>query len=225
MSCSKLITHNKARWIILTMTESSEAITDVFKPNFQFLAAFSSLAIVSLAAALDATIIAVALPVGWTPFRLVASWTDRFDQIISTDIHGSATQAFWAGTSFLLASTVLMLDWVAFSHVFGRRIIMFITCGSFALGSILCAVSHNFTLMLVGRTIQGAGAGGFVAVVQVIITDMVPLRQRAKYYALLSTVYAVGSIAGPIVGGALAQHGAWRVSKNRVFTLRKRMLI
>ncbi len=46
------------------MTESNEAITDGFKPNFQFLAAYSSLAIVSLAAALDATIIAVALPVG-----------------------------------------------------------------------------------------------------------------------------------------------------------------
>lgn len=106
-----------------------------------------------------------------------------------------------------------MLNWVAFSHVFGRRLIMLITCFVFALGCILCGVSKNFTLMLIGRTIQGTGAGGFVAVVQVIITDMVPLRERANYYALISTVYALGSIIGPIIGGVLAQHGAWQVRK------------
>jgi len=82
-------------------------------------------------------------------------------------------------------------QWVAFSNVFGRRPIIFITCGAFAIGSTLCPVNKSFPLMLVGRTIQGTSAGGFVAVVQVILTDMIPLRSRAKYYALLSTVYAV----------------------------------
>ena len=105
-----------------------------------------------------------------------------------------------------------MLNWVAFSSIFGRRPIMLFSCAVFGLGAILCGVSQNFTLMLIGRTIQGAGGGGFVAVVQVIITDMVPLRERAKYYALMSIVYALGGLVGPIIGGSLAEHGAWRVS-------------
>ena len=103
-----------------------------------------------------------------------------------------------------------MLIWVAFSHVFGRRPVMLTALLVFAVGSILCAVTKSFTLMLIGRTIQGVGAGGFVAVTQVIITDMVPLRQRGKYYALISSVYALGSMTGPIIGGALAQGGVWR---------------
>lgn len=65
-------------------------------------------------------------------------------------------------------------------------------------------------MMLVGRSIQGTGGGGIIAITEIIITDMVPLRERGNYFALISIVWAIGSVAGPLVGGALAQANAWR---------------
>jgi len=65
-------------------------------------------------------------------------------------------------------------------------------------------------MMLVGRSIQGTGGGGIIALTEILITDMVPLRERGNYFALISIVWAIGSVAGPLVGGALAQAGAWR---------------
>ena len=64
--------------------------------------------------------------------------------------------------------------------------------------------------MLVGRSIQGTGGGGILSLSEIIITDIVPLRQRGNYFAGISMVWAIGSVAGPLIGGALATKGAWR---------------
>ena len=101
-------------------------------------------------------------------------------------------------------------NWVAFSHLWGRRPLILIALTFFTVGSIICAVCHNFTQMLVGRSIQGTGGGGIIAITEIIITDMVPLRERGNYFALISIVWAIGSVAGPLVGGALAQGDSWR---------------
>lgn len=103
-----------------------------------------------------------------------------------------------------------MLNWAAFSHVFGRRPVLLLALLIFAIGSVLCGVSKSFPLMLVGRSVQGVGAGGLLALTQVLLTDMVPLRERGKFLALISIVWAIGSVSGPILGGGLAQRGAWR---------------
>ncbi|KAL9609598.1 MAG: hypothetical protein Q9167_005641 [Letrouitia subvulpina] len=163
-----------------------------FKPGWKLLSAFASIAIVNLACALDATVVSVALPV------------------ITVALHGDAIKAFWAGTSFLLTSMVWQPNFVAFSHNWGRRPLLLIALTLFTVGSIVCAVSHNFTAMLVGRSVQGTGAGGILSLTEILITDMVPLRERGNYFALISIVWAIGSVAGPLVGGALASANAWR---------------
>jgi MFS family permease len=160
-----------------------------FAPDYQFYLAFTSLAVVTLAAALDATSLSVAIP------------------MISADLGGSAIEAFWAGTSFLLTSTVFQPTYAAFSHIFGRKPVVFVALTLFAVGAIICAVSKNFTEMLVGRSIQGIGAGGIISLTEIIITDMVPLRERGKWFGFISGMWAIGSVSGPIVGGAFAQNG------------------
>jgi len=102
------------------------------------------------------------------------------------------------------------LNWAAFSQIFGRQPVFLISLGLFALGAILCGVAKAFALMFVGRSIQGVGAEGLIALTQILITDMVPLRERGKYLALNSTVWAIGSVCGPILGGAIAQYTAWQ---------------
>lgn len=74
----------------------------------------------------------------------------------------------------------------------------------------MCGVSTSFTLMLCGRSIQGFGCGGINALTETLVTDLVPLRERGKYFSIISAVWAIGSVSGPIVGGAFAQNQAWR---------------
>lgn len=103
-----------------------------------------------------------------------------------------------------------MLSWAAFSQIFGRRPVLLLALFLFALATVLCGAAQSFAIMLLGRSIQGTGAGGLLALTQVLLTDMISLRERGKYLALMSSVWAIGSISGPVLGGALARHGTWR---------------
>ncbi len=65
-------------------------------------------------------------------------------------------------------------------------------------------------MLLAGRTIQGLGGGGIIALTDVLITDLVPLRERGKWLGVLSMTWAVGTVTGPVIGGALAEKIGWR---------------
>lgn len=55
----------------------------------------------------------------------------------------------------------------------------------FTLGTILCAVAHNFTVILVYRSIQDVGADGIITLSLVIFCDIVLLRIRPKHFAII----------------------------------------
>ncbi|KAL9114127.1 MAG: hypothetical protein Q9227_001899 [Pyrenula ochraceoflavens] len=163
-----------------------------FRPGWKFALAMIAIMTVTLAGALDATSLSVALP------------------IMAKKLGGTAIEAFWSGTSFLLASTAFQPPWASFSHIFGRKNALFTAIIIFTVGAIVAAVANNFTVILVGRTIQGIGGGGVLIIPEIIITDLVPLAQRASYFSLFSGVWALGSVMGPILGGGFAQNVSWR---------------
>ncbi|KAL2147169.1 hypothetical protein VTI28DRAFT_599 [Corynascus sepedonium] len=157
--------------------------------------AFWAIALTNLAAALDATSLSVALPE------------------ISASIGGARVaqaQVFWAGTSYLLACTAVLLLWATLSDVFGRHLVLMATLIVFAAGSVICAVANNFTVLIAGRTVQGLSGSGVLGLTTVLITDLAPLRECARLYALISSVWAVGNTTGPIMGGACAEASQWR---------------
>jgi len=117
---------------------------------------------------------------------------------------------FWAGTSYLLTSAVFQPFIGALSDVFGRRELLLLSLLLFTLGTTVCCAAENFTSLLSGRAIQGIGGGGIIVMVLVIFTDIVPLRQRPKYNGYVQMAWAFGTITGPLVGGAFAQHVTWR---------------
>ncbi|KAJ5834969.1 major facilitator superfamily domain-containing protein [Penicillium robsamsonii] len=153
---------------------------------------FVILAVLTLMAALDGTSISVALP------------------IISKELNGTAIEAFWSGTSFLLSSTVFQPSFASFSNIFGRRSVIMVAIALFLAGAIISGVSKDFTHLLVGRSIQGVGGGGIIALTEVIMTDIVPLRHRGQYFGVFSGMWAIGSVSGPILGGAFSQNVTWR---------------
>lgn len=63
--------------------------------------------------------------------------------------------------------------------------------------------------MFVGRVIQGVGGAGIIALNQVIMSDVVPLRQRPKYFSVIQLAWVVGTVAGPVIGAAFIQV-TWR---------------
>lgn len=137
-----------------------ETLKPDFKPSTSFLLAFASIMIITLAAAIDATSLSIALP------------------IITQKLHGTAIEAFWSGTSFLVTSAVFQPVVAGLSHVLGRKELVLGSALFFAVGSIVAAVATNFTMMLVGRSIQGIGGGGILTLGEIIITDLVPLASR-----------------------------------------------
>ncbi|KAI8671387.1 hypothetical protein NCS57_00613700 [Fusarium keratoplasticum] len=155
--------------------------------GWRFYGAFGTLCLVTFIIALDSTIICVALPT------------------IAEDIGASAIEAFWCGTSFLLASTVIQPPVASLSHIFGRRPALLGSLTVFAGGSIMAALAKNIAVLLGGRTLQGLGSGGILALTYVIATDLVSLRERGKWFGLISLNWAIGSILGPVVGGALVE--------------------
>jgi MFS family permease len=163
-----------------------------FKPTLRLVLAFAALAVLTLMVALDGTSISVALPT------------------IAERLHGSALEAFWAGTSFLLASTVFQPTFASFSHIFGRMPMVIVAVTLFLAGVLMAALAQDFALLLVGRTIQGVGGGAVIALTEIIVTDLVPMRYRGQWMGILAGMWALGSVSGPIIGGAFAQVGEWR---------------
>lgn len=163
-----------------------------FKPGTAFYLAFVSLCIITLAAALDATSLSIALP------------------IITDKLHGTAIEAFWSGTSFLVTSAVFQPVIAGLSHGFGRKSLVMISSLFFGVGSILAAVAKSFTLVLVGRSIQGIGGGGILTLGEILVTDLVPLSVRGAWFGYLGSMWAIGSVGGPMIGGAFAQNVSWR---------------
>ena len=80
----------------------------------------------------------------------------------------------------------------------------------FTLGSGICGGASNGGMLIAGRAIQGMGSGGINMIVDVIVSDMVPLRERGNFMAIVLTVYFIGTSIGPFVGGAIVETTSWR---------------
>ncbi|PGH33579.1 hypothetical protein GX50_03567 [[Emmonsia] crescens] len=172
----------------------SDNISDAkaFRPSTRTWLVLMTLSVLTLMVALDGTSISVALP------------------IIATKLRGSAIEAFWSGTAFLLCSTVFQPNFASFSNIFGRKPLILVALALFFVGTLVAGLANNFTNMLVGRSIQGVGGGGVIALTEIVITDLIPLRERGTYFGILSAMWSLGSVTGPILGGGFSQNVSWR---------------
>lgn len=177
-----------------TMTSQGriDEYASTFKPDWRFFVAFASLCVIVLMAALDATSLSVAIPK------------------ITSQLNGSAIEGFWSGTSFLLTSTVLQPVYGSFSDIFGRKTMIYLALALFTVGAIVAAVAQDMTTLLAGRVVQGSGGGGIYVLSEIVITDLVPLRFRGNFFSLIAAMWAIGSVSGPVIGGAFSEEVSWR---------------
>lgn len=96
------------------------------------------------------------------------------------------------------------------ANLFGRRYIALMVVSLYTLGSGLAGGASGPAMLIAGRAVQGAGSGGMMAIIGIIISDLVPLRLRSNYHAILAVTYAVGMAIGPVIGGAVVETTTWR---------------
>lgn len=79
----------------------------------------------------------------------------------------------------------------------------------FGVGSAICGWANSGAVLVFGRIVQGLGTGGIDLYSEVILSDLVPLRQRGSYMSIKHCMFALGTTVGPLLGGVFAEHG-WR---------------
>jgi EmrB/QacA subfamily drug resistance transporter len=142
-------------------------------------------------AALDQTIVSTALPT------------------IVGDL-GGLNHLSWVVTSYLLASTVSTPLYGKLGDMVGRKPVFLAAILIFLAGSMLAGLSQSMAELIGFRALQGIGAGGLMVGAQAIIADIVPPRERGRYMGVIGSVFAVASVAGPLLGGFLVDNLSWR---------------
>jgi len=82
----------------------------------------------------------------------------------------------------------------------------------FIVSSAVCGASINFDMLIIARAFQGIGGGCIISMVNIIITDIVSLRKRATYMAVVNSVFSLSAIIGPLVGGLFVDTYSWRMA-------------
>jgi MFS family permease len=153
----------------------------------QILLIFSGLMLGMFLAALDQTIVSAALPT-------IAADLGGFDKLV------------WVVTSYLLTSTITILMWGKLSDIYGRKVMFQLSIATFLVSSALIGLSPNMLFLVIGRGLQGIGAGGIMSLTFAIVGDILSPRERGKYMGLLGSVFLVSSVVGPLLGGLIVDH-------------------
>ncbi len=115
----------------------------------------------------------------------------------------------WIFTIYVLFNLVGISLMARLSDIFGRRLIYLNSIAIFGIGSLLVASSHDLTLLLIGRAIQGFGASGIFPVASATIGDIFPVEKRGRALGLLGAVFGIAFLMGPFIAGVILRYFHW----------------
>ncbi|KAJ7099964.1 major facilitator superfamily domain-containing protein [Mycena belliarum] len=159
-------------------------------PFKKLLPIFLGLALCVVVSTLDSVIVATALPTISSAFNA-----------------GSVVS--WVPSAYLLTSTCFQPLYGRFSDIFGRKSALCLAMSLFMLGNLISGFAKTIVQLIVFRGFAGAGGGGLVSMMQIVVSDIVSLRERGKYQGIIGGVVAIGYAIGPVIGGALSQKVGW----------------
>ncbi len=151
----------------------------------EILEALSGLLLALFVAMLSSTIVSNALP------RIVS------------DLKGSESGYTWIVVATLLTTTASTPIWGKLADLFSKKVLVQAALVIFTAGSVLAGLAHSMGFLIGARAVQGVGAGGLTALVQVVIASMVSPRQRGRYSGYIGATFAVATVSGPLLGGLI----------------------
>lgn len=148
---------------------------------------------------------------------LLGVWMNAADTLVTATIQPSVAAdlggyaAFsWAVAGFLIGSVVAGASSGRVAEIFGLGPASSFAGAVFALGCAMSAMAPDIWIFLIGRLVQGIGSGWFSGFAMVAIAHLFPERQIARIFAIISGVWGVATVLGPLVGGLFAEAGNWR---------------
>src|SRR4051794_10395062 len=122
---------------------------------------------------------------------------------IVTDLQGSQTGYTWVVTATLLATTASTPIWGKLADLFPKKPLVQTAIVIFIVASVGAGFAGSMGTLIAWRLLQGVGAGGMQALVQVVIAAIIPPRQRGRYSGYMGSVLAAATVSGPLIGGLL----------------------
>ncbi|MCS5736053.1 MDR family MFS transporter [Herbiconiux daphne] len=174
-----------------TVAPPRETHTEANPSTRSVLLVFAGLMVAMLLASLDQTIFSTALPT-------IVGQLDGVEHML------------WVTTAYILASTIVMPVYGKLGDLIGRKWLFIGAISIFLVGSVVGGLADSMGTLIAGRAIQGLGGGGLMILALAIIADVVPARQRGKYSGIMGAVFAVSSVAGPLLGGFFTDGPGWR---------------
>ena len=154
--------------------------------------ALSVTTIGALMSAIDGTIVVLALP-----------------QMMER-LHANLVEMIWVIMAYILISTVLLLTFGRIADMFGRTKLYNLGFVVFTVGSALCGISRSATQLILSRLVQGSGAALMMVNSTAIITEVFPPDERGRALGINGITWALGGIAGPLLGGLILSLASWR---------------
>ena len=123
---------------------------------------------------------------------------------------GGADQSVWIVNAYAIGSMVVQPLAGQTANIFGRRLPFLLCMALFALGTAIGSAAQNSTTMIAARTIQGVGSGAVMMLLDLIVCDLCPLKERGKWMGVVLATSVIGTTIGPIIGGVIVQKTTWR---------------
>jgi EmrB/QacA subfamily drug resistance transporter len=154
--------------------------------------ALSVTTIGALMSAIDSTIVVLALP----------------DMMVK--LHADLVEMVWVIMAYILISTVFLLTFGRVADMLGRVRMYNLGFVVFTVGSALCGISQSAKQLILFRLVQGAGAALMMVNSPAIITEVFPPNERGRALGINGITWALGGIAGPLLGGLILTAADWR---------------
>lgn len=128
---------------------------------------------------------------------------------IAKDLNAETT-INWAGTSSLLANCVCQVLVGRFADIFGRKTVLLYSFFLLAVADLACGLAKTGVQFFIFRACCGIANGGIQLLTNIIISDIVVLKKRAKYYGILSSSIGLANCTGPLILAGFIKGSSWR---------------
>lgn len=122
---------------------------------------------------------------------------------------GSFSLYSWVFSIYLLAEAVTIPVYGKLADIFGRKPVFLFGMVLFLTGTALCGLSNSMVQLIAFRGLQGVGAGAVMPIAMTMVGDLYTLKERPRVQGALSSVWAVASVAGPVIGGFIVDWLTW----------------
>ncbi len=117
----------------------------------------------------------------------------------------------WVFAVYLLTQAVSIPIYGRLADIYGRKNVFYVGAGLFLVGSTLCGFAGNLQTLILFRALQGFGAGGVQPIAITILGDIYAPTERAHVQGLMSSVFGIAAVLGPLLGAFLVEQVNWQL--------------